>query len=46
MENKDCRQKLELIQVTQAVYYYNIIFINGMKCDETGLLHVGNMWQT
>jgi hypothetical protein len=31
--------------VKQVVYYYKIIFINGIKCDKTGLLHEGNMWQ-
>jgi hypothetical protein len=37
---------MELIQVKQVVYYYKIIFTNGMKCDKTGLLHERNMWQT
>ena len=43
--HQDCH-RLELIQVKQVVYYYKIIFINGTKCDKTGLLHEGNMWQT
>jgi len=43
--HKDCH-RLELIQVKLVVCYYKIIFINGMKCDKTGLLHEGNMWQT
>ena len=42
--HKDCH-RLELIQVKPVVYYYKIIFINGSKCDEKGLLHEGNMWQ-
>ena len=42
--NQDCH-RLELIQAKQVVYYYKIIFLNGMKCDETGLLHEGNTWQ-
>jgi len=42
--HKDCH-RLELIQVKQVVYYYKIIFKNGIKCDETGILHEGNMWQ-
>ena len=43
--HKDCH-RLELIQVKEVACYYKIIFINGMKCDETGLLHESNMWQT